>query len=162
MCAVRGAIKFGALPGGGWALLKVRERLSGSTDPTDRILVEVLCAALREPVERILANVGFNRSEAEKILIPIMENVIMVKTSREAITYDAFEHEHVNAVKAGLLDSTPAVLEAIRNSISIASLLGTLGGTVVFKRDSVLERNEAQNAIDYLRVDDEIPPEQRP
>jgi hypothetical protein len=40
------------------------------------------------------------------------------------VIYDALTGEYVNAVKAGLLDSTPAVLEAIRNSLSIASLLG--------------------------------------
>jgi hypothetical protein len=43
------------------------------------------------------------------------------------------------------------VLEAIRNSISIASLHGTLGGVVSFARDHDLERSEAQITSQFLR-----------
>jgi chaperonin GroEL (HSP60 family) len=70
---------------------------------------------------------------------------------RDAEIYDALTGEYVNALKAGLLDSTPAVLEAIRNSISIASLLGTLGAAVTFFRDNELERDEAKQTYDFLR-----------
>jgi chaperonin GroEL len=162
VCAVRGALKNGCLPGGGWGLLKIRERLSASTDPVDAILDDVLIPALKEPVTRILSNVGFNTDEQRDILSPIYENLFDPDGAVNPLTYDAFEHKHVRAYDVGLLDSTPAVLEAIRNSISIASLLGTLGGTVVYKRDITLERSEAEHASNYLRADDSVPPELRP
>jgi small ligand-binding sensory domain FIST len=44
------------------------------------------------------------------------------------------------------------VLEAIRNSISIASMLGTLGGSIVFKRDDEMERAEASSAIEAEKI----------
>jgi len=58
----------------------------------------------------------------------------------------------VNAFEGGILDSTPAVLQAIRNSISIAALLGTLGGAVVFARDADLEKSEARATADWMRA----------
>jgi hypothetical protein len=36
--------------------------------------------------------------------------------------------------------------------LSIAALLGTLGGTVVFRRDTELERSEAMNVADFVRT----------
>lgn len=65
--------------------------------------------------------------------------------------YDAQEHKFVDAIEGGILDSTPAVLEAIRNSLSIATLLGTLGGCIVFPRDEQLERQEARDTNDFIR-----------
>ena len=65
--------------------------------------------------------------------------------------YDALQQKFVDADEAGILDSTPAVIEALRNSISIATVLGTLGGSVVFPRDKEFERREAKEAHDYLR-----------
>jgi hypothetical protein len=50
-----------------------------------------------------------------------------------------------------LLDSLPAVREALKNAISIAGLLGTCGGTVVFPRDGDLERSEASDTAEWLR-----------
>jgi hypothetical protein len=41
----------------------------------------------------------------------------------------------------------PAVVEAIRNSISIASLFGTIGGIICFERDGETDKAEE----DYVR-----------
>jgi chaperonin GroEL len=143
VCAVRGAIKHGCLPGGGWMLLKLCSLL-GDEDPVIR---DVLKPALLEPVHRLLSNCGFNELDAQSILSPVLQGL---KDGR-AVIYDAYEHRHGDPVELGVLDSTPAVLEAIRNSISIASLLGTLGGYVVFKRDADLERSEARDTQSWLR-----------
>jgi hypothetical protein len=48
-------------------------------------------------------------------------------------------------------DSIPAVRESIKNSLSIATLLGTLGGAVVFPRDSEFERSEARDTAEFNR-----------
>lgn len=142
VCAVRGAIRHGCLPGGGWALLKVSSMLSD-----DPINDKILKPALMEPVHRLLSNCGMSDNEIRTALTPVLEGI----RDEKQVVYDAYNHVHGDALKLGVLDSTPAVLEAIRNSLSIASLLGTLGGTVVFVRDSALERSEARATQEWMR-----------
>lgn len=142
VCAVRGAIKHGCLPGGGWTLIHLAKRL---LTLNDEILNNVLVPALYSPVHVLLENVGLS-GEEEQAIIARLESDLGSKT-----VYDALRGIFVNAVDGGVLDSTPAVLEALRNSLSIASLLGTLGGTVVYYRDSQLERQEASDTASFLR-----------
>jgi chaperonin GroEL len=169
VCAVRGAIKHGCLPGGAWTLLRVMAELRKLNDP---ILEGVLIPALFEPFRRLLENVGItehNTEEFQAILKPILERLFEAKGIRQVeydetgseisssyvrtgpVVYDALEGKHVDPFEGGVLDSTPAVLEAVRNSLSIASLLGTLGGTVVFKRDSAVEQQEARDMANFMR-----------
>ncbi len=145
VCAVRGAIKHGCLPGGGWTLLKIMKVLQ---QENDMIINDVLIPALFEPVVRILSNIGINmEQELQRVIDPI----VSAMDGGQLIVYDALECRHVDAIEGGILDSTPAVLEALRSSVSIASLLGTLGGAVTFYRDKELERSEAKDTADFLR-----------
>jgi chaperonin GroEL len=150
VCAVRGAIKHGVLPGGGWTLLKLMAGLKQLNDP---IVDGVMIPALFEPFKRLLENMGIteaNDDEFRGILAPIL--IGLDKQPGEGlVVYDALDGTHVDPFEGGVLDSTPAVLEAIRNSLSIAVLLGTLGGTVVFKRDSEVERAEARDMANFMR-----------
>ena len=145
VCAVRGARKHGCLPGGGWTLKMLIQEI-GILHKDDVILNEVLIPSLKEPVKRIFSNCGMNEEENQHAweLIMNYDNFNMV--------YDAWEGKQVDAVAGGILDSTPAVLEAIRNSMSIASLLGTAGGTVCFYRDTELERQEASDTSHFMKT----------
>jgi chaperonin GroEL len=145
VCAVRGAIRHGCLPGGGWTLLRVANDL---LKLEDEIVSGVLCPALIEPVVRLLKNCGFSVEESKTIQEEICKPIV---NGTHTMVYDALEHRMVDPWEGGVLDSTPAVLEAIRNSLSIATLLGTLGGTVVYKRDNELERSEARATNSFLR-----------
>jgi len=139
VCAVRGAMKHGVLPGGGWALRKLSSKMMGTP-----VLEEILAPALLVPVERLYRNAGLNEVECLSL--------VATKTLPDsAATYDCLNMQWVDAFDAGLLDSTPAVLEALRNSVSIASLLGTLGGVVVFQRDDEFERMEGKATADFHR-----------
>lgn len=142
VCAVRGAIKYGFLPGGGWTLLKLCNRL-----PDSEINNKILKPALMEPVYRLLFNLGWNERDVRNILTPILEGI----GSGKVVVYNAATAQHGDPVELGVLDSTPAVLEAIRNSMSIGRLLGTLGGIIVQGRDEELERTEAKATQDWLR-----------
>lgn len=143
VCAVRGAIKHGCLPGGAWTLLKLC-----STMPRDEITTAILRPAFMEPLNKLLENCGLTTpDEKGAVLDPILRGI----ESGKPVVYDALESRHVDAYEGGILDSTPAVLEAIRNSISIATVLGTLGGTVVQRRDADLERSEARATAQFLR-----------
>jgi chaperonin GroEL len=156
VCAVRGAIKSGCLPGGGWGLMKLMNLL-GYDYKDDKIVNEVLIPSLRAPVEVLLENVGMHKTEIDTTIDTLRSSV----EEKSPILFDALEGKYVEAKKAGLYDSTPAVLEAIRNSLSIAALLGTLGGTIVFARDLDLERSEARETANFLRAAEENPANER-
>lgn len=147
VCAVRGAIKHGCLPGGCWTLLQLIVELAKEND---KILNEVLCPALMQPFKVLVDNVGAYDEFNE-----ILENLSILGATDKYVVFDALNGKPVNAIEAGILDSVPAVLEAIRNSLSIATLLGTLGGVCVFKRDPILERQEAVDTNNFLRQADE-------
>lgn len=144
ICAVRGAIKHGCLPGGGWALMLLAKRLLKLNDP---IISEVLCAALFEPVKKLFTNAGFQPDEVMAYVQPVIESF----DSPQQKTFDVLEQKYVDPVEGGVLDSFPAVMEAIKNSISIAVQLGTLGGTIVFGRDHDFDRKEARETNQWLR-----------
>lgn len=142
VCSVRGTIKHGCLPGGGWMLLNLARVIDELGDP---MLSKVLSPALKVPVEVLLHNAGYNTDETLSIIDTIYSN------EGSGIVYDALDGKYIGCREGGILDSTPAVLEAIRNSISIASLLGTLGGAVCFERDAELERRESSDNNEFLR-----------
>ena len=62
-------------------------------------------------------------------------------------TYDALNFNYGDAVEIGVIDSASAVLMAIKNSLSVAKMLMTLSGTVVFKRDNDLDADEAKTSV---------------
>jgi chaperonin GroEL (HSP60 family) len=137
---------IGCLPGGGWTLLRVIRELT-LRYPGDKVIDEVLKPALIVPVMRLLTNCGMTPEEVRATLDPILLGI----ASGETLVFDAMEGRHGTPVELGVLDSTPAVMEALRNSISIASQLGTLGGIVVHPRDNALERTEARDVQDFMR-----------
>ena len=52
----------------------------------------------------------------------------------------------------GLFDATAAVRESLKNAISIASVMGVMGGLVAYPRDHQLERQEASAERDFQRT----------
>lgn len=148
--AVRGAIKEGVLPAGGYGLIRAIQALS-EKDPAP-VIEEVLIPALKSPIYRLLENVGMNDQECNEVLDQLMKNVNPRSIKKGNVKmYDVWSGEFVNVFSQGLFDSLPAVYQAIQNSLSIASLLGTLGGAVVFQRDKDLEFAEARSALDFVR-----------
>jgi chaperonin GroEL (HSP60 family) len=116
-------------------------------DLKDPVITEVLVEALQEPLRKLLANIGMDKEEATAVI----ESIFASAANNNPLVYDGLENKFVDAHEGGILDSLPAVLEAIRSSLSIASLLGTLGGVVVFQRDQELERREASANNEFLR-----------
>jgi chaperonin GroEL len=139
--AIRGAVKHGACPGGGYVLVKVAGELMVESEKepnyVKKLAMLALSEALKEPVRLIYHNYGFTSYEAESQLAKLLLS--------DDKTFDVSEQKWVD--KTELLDSVPAVVEAIRNSLSIASLLGTAGGIIAFGRDSDEDAKEA----DFVR-----------
>jgi len=166
VCAVRGALKTGALPGGGWTFLYLCAALRAAEDPMG-ILEQILIPSLEEPLRRLLTNAGYNASECEEALKAVSANAKALYEDPEeslesATIVDVSSGKTVLALQEGVVDALPAVLEALRNSLSIASLLGTLGGTVVFHRDTDLERTEARAAAAFERNANVNPADEKP
>jgi len=161
ICAVRGALKNGALPGGGWALLNLRAHLDSLdllrgdefTKVEHEVFREVLGSSLTVPVERLFGNAGYTQEEVDDVVgrIVAAPSMEVPLGQEDLLVFDVLEGKLVDALRGGILDSTPAVLEAIRNSVSIASLLGTCGGIVAFLRDHQLDRQDARDTNEFLR-----------
>ena len=155
VCAVRGALAHGVLPGGAWTFAYVVAALEKVDDPLD-VIKEILIPSLMTPFARILQNAGYNTDEIDGHRQKILANARLLLSKEDeslesALIVDVITGDMVSAMDRGIVDSTPAVLEALRNSLSIASLLGTLGGTVVFPRDMDLERSEARATAAFNR-----------
>ncbi len=148
-CAIRGARKHGCLPGAGWTLHQLTFHFPSFllSDQELAIYDAILVPSFLAPIELLMTNAGLNTEEACERIDVYTSNAL--KGDRKV--WDGTSDTFVEALEAGIVDSVPAVLEAIRNSISIATLLGTLGGVVVFKRDVELERQEAADTMDYLQ-----------
>ncbi len=147
-CAIRGARRHGCLPGAGWTLVRLaNQEIPELNDKESSIFNEVLVPALMTPVKRLMSNAGLNDEEVRDRIDICVKNI----GTNDTMVWNGVDDVFVDAMEAGIIDSTPAVLEALRNSISIATLLGTLGGVVVFPRDVELERKEATDTMDFLR-----------
>ena len=131
--AIKGAITHGAVPGGGYILSKLSVLFNEmvAETPAKKIAQNILSVALPEPVNRLYENYGYSVSETEAIIERLIKDDVVFDILTQ--TYKP-KHE--------LLDSAPAILEAIKNSISIASLLGSLGGVIAFKRDHASDKDE--------------------
>jgi chaperonin GroEL len=150
VCAVRAAIKNGALIGGGWTLTKIAMELSNAeTDETCKAIVDQIINPSILSVLRVLfTNAGMDETSQPKEVI----DSIKKGNTEKAMVVDISTGQAVNALKEGILDSVPALEEALRNSIAGATLLGTVGGCVVFPRDNVAEIAEARDANEFARM----------
>jgi len=176
VCAVRGAIKHGCIIGGGWTLLALRQKLQESLKngtPLDiEIYNEILNEVLVAPLLVLHSNAGYvtqvEKTESNPDGLEVSEDINEMYMSvtgkldpKKAKTFDVAKGKLVSGLKEGILDSTPALKEALRNSISIATSLGTLGGIVVQPRVEAVDRQEARDAKDYDRAAREFDPNDR-
>jgi len=143
VCAVRSAISHGALPGGCRVSLDMAMKLTQELPEGDPAR-EVLTPSLLALPTTLLDNAGYNTSEIEDILAKLIND-------RELV-YDIENEKFGKAEELGLFDATKAVEESLVNAISIATVLGTMGGIVCHPRDEVFERSEAKADADFMRA----------
>lgn len=143
VCAVRSAIGHGALPGGCRIAIDMALKLAQETEPGDPAR-EVLIPSLLSLPQKLLDNAGYNKEEIEKVISKLVHEEDMV--------YDVENQVFGKAEDLGLFDATKAVSESLSNAVSLASVLGTMGGMVAHPRDDVFERSEAKADSDFGRV----------
>jgi len=121
----KAAIKEGIVPGGGVSLIKAAKFY----DTKDLSLGEkILKDALNRPMCQILENIGLPESEIKSII------KIIGNDRKNLFTYDARNKKKVDALKVGIVDPVLVVKTALKNAVSIATLLSTAGGGVIFDR----------------------------
>jgi len=143
VCAVRAAITHGCLPGGCRMLIDLGLHLNDNDDP---IVQDILKPSLFAPFYRLLSNAGYNQEEIQELLVKMM-------TDNKKV-YDVENTKFGDPKKLGVFDATLAVEQALKNAVSISSVMGTLGGIVAFPRDHQLEHQEFRDQASFQRTID--------
>ncbi|MCG3175443.1 MAG: 60 kDa chaperonin 1 [Candidatus Omnitrophica bacterium] len=119
--AARAAIQEGVIPGGGITLFKISQKLKPNS-----IGNKILESALKAPFLQILENIGLSLeslSEAE-----------LQELSKDNHVYDARLKKVEDSFVAGIIDPVKVTRTALENAVSIASLLSTAGGGIIFTK----------------------------
>jgi chaperonin GroEL len=142
VCAVRSAIGYGALPGGCRLAIDMAIKIAQELETNDPAR-EVLMPSLLSLPNRLLENAGYSKDEIEDVLHTLIND--------PEVVYDVENQVYGKAEELGLFDATKAVSESLSNAVSIANVLGTMGGMVCHPRDDVFERSEARLDSEFTR-----------
>ena len=143
VCSVRSAISHGALPGGCRIALDMTMLLMAELESGDPAR-DVLVPSLLSLHHKLLDNAGYTSEESHDVLEQLLND--------PSIVYDVENQVYGKAEELGLFDATKAVQESLSNAVSIANVLGTMGGLVCHPRDAEFERSEARADSEFTRV----------
>lgn len=143
VCAVRSAIGFGAVPGGCRMSIDMAQQIAQTVDQEDPAF-QVLVPALLALPNKLLENAGYNDEEKRQIIDKLVHSPELV--------YDVENQIFGDPEELGLFDATKAVSESLSNAVSIAGILGTMGGIVCHPRDDMFERSEARADSEYMKA----------
>jgi len=122
--ATRAALEEGIVPGGGAALVQVRDALDNlEVDGEVRVGVEIVRTALSAPLHRIASNAGESG------------DVVVAKVAELAWGhgYDAANDQFLDLVGTGIVDPVKVTRSAVTNAASIAGLALTTEALIVDK-----------------------------
>ncbi len=121
LSATKAAVEEGIVIGGGAALLYAGSRVSLKLSGDEAIGAEIVNRAINAPLKQIAENAGF---DAGVVANKVLEN------KDKNIGFDASAGEYVDMFKAGIVDPVKVERVALKNAISVASLLLTTEATV--------------------------------
>jgi chaperonin GroEL len=115
--STRAAVEEGVVPGGGVALLRVKEAVAKvkGKNADQQVGVTILLRALEEPLRQIVANAG---DEASVVLNKVEEG-------KGNFGYNAQTGEFGDMIEMGILDPTKVARFALQNASSVAGLILT-------------------------------------
>lgn len=142
ICAARNALSNGALPGGCRITIDMALKVLRSEYPEH--VKDVLFPSLMAPIQKLLENAGYSEEEVDDRITRLVEEPDMV--------YDVEKQVFGKAEELGVFDSVGAVEESLKNAVSIATVMGCLGGMVVYPRDAQMEREEAGQDAEFRRI----------
>ena len=120
--ATRAAVEEGVVAGGGVALVRAQQAVTGLTgDNHDQDMgISIARRAMEEPLRQIVANSG---AESSVVLAKVAE-------SNGSSGFNAQTEEYGDMIDMGILDPTKVVRTALQNAASIAGLLITTEASV--------------------------------
>jgi chaperonin GroEL len=120
--ATRAAVEEGIVPGGGVALIRVKQAIAGleGANADQNAGINIVRRALEEPLRQIVANAG---EEASVIVAKVAEG-------SGNFGYNAATGQYGDLVETGVVDPTKVTRTALQNAASVASLLLTTDATV--------------------------------
>ncbi len=120
--ATRAAVEEGVVPGGGVALLRVRDAIEAvqTRNEDQKAGVKILLRAIEEPLRQIVRNGGGDPAVV----------VNQVKAGDGAFGYNAATDEFGDLVEMGVIDPTKVTRFALQNAVSVAGLLLTTEAAV--------------------------------
>ena len=140
--ACKSAINHGVLPGGCRITLDMALKLAQleENDPAR----EILMPSLLSLPERLLENAGYNEDEIATIVEKLINNPELV--------YNLEDEQFGDPYELGLFDAAMAVSDSLSNAVSIAGVLGCMGGIVAFPRDVTMEREEFRKDKEFTEM----------
>ncbi|CAE6771599.1 chaperonin GroEL [Paraburkholderia aspalathi] len=120
--ATRAAVEEGIVPGGGVALIRVKQAISGlrGVNADQDAGIKIVLRALEEPLRQIVTNAG---EEASVVVAKVAEGT-------GNFGYNAQTGQYGDLVESGVLDPTKVTRTALQNAASVAGLLLTTDATV--------------------------------
>ncbi len=114
--ATRAAVEEGVLPGGGVALIRSAQALSGAkVKAEEQAGWDIVLRAVEHPLRQIAENAGVEGAVALQ----------KVKEGKNSFGYNAAADEYTDMVKAGIIDPTKVVRSALQNAASVSTLMLT-------------------------------------
>ncbi len=129
--ATRAAIEGGIVVGGGCAFLHAAEKLNisdlGITNADEIAGVQILLEAIKQPLKLIVENAGKSGDY-------VAETVITNVSSSNGFGYNAATEEYGNMYDMGIIDPVNVTKSALKNAVSVATLLLT-SKTILMKQN---------------------------
>lgn len=122
--AVRCAREGGLLPGGGVFLYLLSERLEGESEGE-----KILKKALKAPFEKLCRNAGESEVYYSKLIMEL--NVDRELKNIIGFDFSGPLPKEVVLMEAYIIDPKEVTLMALKNSVSAASTLMTVGGSII-------------------------------
>ena len=119
--ATKAAVEEGIVPGGGVALLRTTNALTGAeVTGEEEVGINILKRALEEPIRQIAENAGQDGAVV----------VDKVRASEGNNGYNAASNTYENLVASGVVDPTKVTRSALQNAASIAGMILTTEAAV--------------------------------
>ena len=122
LSATRAAVEEGIVAGGGVALINALPALDGveTLNRDEEIGVEILRAALEEPMRKIAGNAGLDGAV-------VLDTVRRYQKDQDNMNlgFDVISGEYVDMVIAGIIDPAKVTKGALENAASIAAMILT-------------------------------------
>jgi chaperonin GroEL len=140
--ATRAAVAEGIVPGGGVTLLRATQVIDAlKLSDEERSGAEILKKALRKPIEKLLLNAGLDAGglllEAKATPTLSIDNVIdtIEVATGSNMGFNVLTMQHEDLIVSGIIDPAKVVKSALRNAVSVASVVLTTNCAIVEKEE---------------------------